>query len=280
MNSEYGLSGADTNHRYSILVNSSDGYDDCWGPFFYLLKKYWPLLNVPIYLNTEHKNWKSTEYPDLICTQVEKESKFQGRLSWSACFLLALEQIKTPLVLYFQEDYFIHQNVRHEIIEQAIDYMTQHPEVGHIALTRHCSYGPYDAHSELWLQTIRQNTRYRISTQAALWRVDVLKSYLHPLENGWMFEIYGSWRAHKRKDVFLSTKWDQASGGPTIDYLHTGIIKGKWLDAIRPVFASNGIEIDFNKRGFFSPKNVYLHKFEVAKKLLKNPLHLFNQIFK
>ncbi|QWD48031.1 hypothetical protein C2742_01655 [Polynucleobacter paneuropaeus] len=280
MISDGSLSGWGANHRYSVLVNSSDGYEDCWRPFFHLLKKYWPMLEVPIYLNTEHKNWKATNYPNLICTQVEKENRGQGRLTWSECLMLALEQIKTPLVLYFQEDYFIHQNVRHVLIEQASDYMVRNPEVSHIALTRHCSYGPYEAHSEPWLQTIGQNARYRISTQAALWRVDVLKSYLNSLENGWMFEVYGTWRANKRKDVFLSAKWDQMTGGPAIDYLHTGIIKGKWLSAIRPVFASNGIEVDFNRRGFYVPKNAYLHKLEVAQKLLKNPRHLLNQIFK
>ena len=280
MNSEHGLTGGVPNYQYSVLVNSSDGYEDCWEPFFHLLKKYWPTLMAPIYLNTERKNWNSIDYPNLICTQVEKEGKGEPRLTWSACLLAALEQIKTPLVLYFQEDYFIHQNVRHSLVEKASDYMDQHPEVGHIALTRHCSYGPYEIHSEPWLQTIRQDARYRISTQAALWRVDVLKSYLNPLENGWMFEIYGSWRAHKRQDIFLSAKWDEIDGGPAVDYLHTGIIKGKWLIDIKPVFTSNGIEVDFDRRGFYVPKNPYLHKIDLAKKLLKNPRHLLNQIFK
>ncbi|QWD30530.1 hypothetical protein G6681_01690 [Polynucleobacter paneuropaeus] len=280
MNFENYTSSFGANYRYSLLVNSSDGYEDCWEPFFHLLRKYWPLLKAPIYLNTERKNWKSIDYPNLICTQVEKENKDEARLTWSACLLAALEQIKTPLVLYFQEDYFIHQNVRHSLVENASDYMIQHPEVGHIALTRHCSYGPYETHSEPWLQTIRQDARYRISTQAGLWRVDVLKSYLNALENGWMFEIYGTWRAQKRRDVFLSTKWDQMAGGPVIDYLHTGIIKGKWLSSIEPIFAKNGITIDFHGRGFYEPKNVFLHKLEVAQKLLRNPLYLLRQILK
>jgi hypothetical protein len=273
-------SGIATNYQYSVLVNSSDGYDDCWPPFFYLLNKYWPTLDAPIYLNTEYKNWRSDDYPNLISTQVEKYNNSHNRLTWSECLLSALDQIKTPLVLYFQEDYFIHQHVRHEVIVRASNYMIEHPRISHIALTRHCSYGPYEVHTEPWLQIIRQNARYRISTQAGLWRVDALKSYLNPLENGWMFEIYGTWRARRRRDIFLSVKWDQEGGGPVIDYLHTGIIKGKWLSEIKPIFSRNGIEINFDTRGFYKPKHPYLQKLEVAQKLFKNPRHLLSQMFK
>jgi len=262
--------------NYSILVNSSDGYEDCWSPFFHLLKKYWPSCQAKIYLNTEQKEWATANYPQLFSTQVEK--KYNRRLTWSECLIAALDQVNTPLVLYFQEDYFIHQSVRHEMIQQATEYMMQNPKVSHIALTQHCSYGPYEDHAEPWLQTIRQNAKYRISTQAGLWRVDALRSYLNPVENGWMFEIFGTWRARKRNDVFLSTRWDDACGGPVIDYLHTGIIKGKWLRDITPIFAQNGIYVDFQKRGFYETKPPLLHKIEVAQKLLQNPRHLLKQL--
>lgn len=261
---------------YSILVNSSDGYEDCWGPFFHLLKKYWPKCDAQIYLNTERKCWKSNDLEGLICTQIER---MQGRrLTWSECLLEGLKTIETPLVLYFQEDYFIHQTVDKERISLASDYMLKHPEVGHIALTKHCSYGPYEPHSESWLQTIRQKARYRISTQAALWRVDTLRSYLLPEENGWMFEILGTWRAHKRPDFFLCAKWDEGAGGPVIDYLHTGIIKGKWLSEIEPVFEKNHITVDFQKRGFYEPKPPLMHKIDVLRKLLQNPRHVLKQL--
>lgn len=262
--------------NFSILVNSSDGYEDCWVPYFHLLKKYWPSCQSNIYLNTESKNWVSFDYPDLICTQVERASK--KHLTWSECLLAALDKIETPLVLYFQEDYFIHQPVRHEQIQKASDYMLQHPDISHVALSKHCSYGPYGDHVEPWLQVIPQKARYRISTQAGLWRVDALRSYLNPVENGWMFEIFGTWRAHKRQDTFLSAKWDAAGGGPVIDYLHTGIIKGKWLKDIQYVFADNNIQIDFQKRGFYEPKPHFLNKLDVAKKLLQNPRHMLKQL--
>ena len=45
---------------FTVLVNSSDGFEDCWDPFFKLFDKYWPNCNAPIILNTEKKTYKST----------------------------------------------------------------------------------------------------------------------------------------------------------------------------------------------------------------------------
>jgi hypothetical protein len=260
--------------KYSILVNSSDGFEDCWDPFFTLFRKYWPQCGVPILLNTEKKIWQHPEI-NIHCTVVQEAQK--NRLTWSECLINALDQIKTPLVLYFQEDYFIHQPVRAEAISLAAKYMTDHPEIKHIALTKHGSVGPYEVYDVDWLLKIRQNARYRISTQAALWRVDALKSYLCPEENGWMFEIYGTWRANNRAEIFLCVAHDGDHGGPVIDYLHTGIIKGKWLSDIRNVFAENNIKIDYSKRGFYVPKNPFFHKIDVLRRLLEKPTYSVRQ---
>lgn len=265
-----------TSSNYSVLVNTSDGFEDCWPPFFTLLDKYWPQCKAPIYLNTETKNWN---WPgkEVICCKVQGANI--SRLTWSECLIAALEQIKTPFVLYFQEDYFIHQQVNDDVIENAAKFMMDHPEVKHIALTRHGSLGPYETYSVEPYQLIRQDARYRISTQAALWRVDTLKSYLRSEENGWMFEIYGTWRARRVKETFLSLKFDNEHGGPAIDYLHTGIIKGRWLNEIKQVFDQNGIEMDFSKRGYYEPKPPLIHKFELLGKLLKRPVYMARQFF-
>ena len=54
----------------TILINTSDGFEDCWNPFFTLFKKYWPNNQSPVFLNTEFKNYvhpglniKSTNKP-------------------------------------------------------------------------------------------------------------------------------------------------------------------------------------------------------------------------
>ena len=261
--------------EFTVLVNSSDGFEDCWKPFFTLFSKYWLEAHEPILLNTEKKIYQHPGLP-LQCTQVQNNSN--RRLTWSECLLAALDQVKTPLVLYFQEDYFIHQHVLDAKVRDAARFMLSHPDVKHIALTGFGSAGPYAQHSEAWLQIIGPDARYRVSTQAALWRVETLRSYLVPEENGWMFEIYGTWRAHRRREQFLVVCHSAADGGVPIGYLHTGIIKGQWLPAIKQVFDDNAINVDFDRRGIYVPKNLVSRKIETARRLLEKPAYLFKNL--
>jgi hypothetical protein len=260
---------------FTVLVNSSDGFDDCWVPFFTLLRRYWPECAAPILLNTERKAYEHKGL-DITCTMVQLSAA--TRLSWSECLLAALARIKTPLVLYFQEDYFLHSPVLDARIGQAASYMLSRPNVAYIGLTRLGGQAPYEPHSEDWLQAIRRRARYRISTQAALWRVETLKSYLRPEENGWMFEIFGTWRAWRRNDYFLCARFDAEHGGPAIDYPFTGIIKGRWLPEIQGVFERHGIVMDYSRRGFYRPKHPVLRRLETAQRLLANPRYLIKQL--
>ncbi len=93
-----------------------------------------------------------------------------------------------------------------------------------------------------------------------------------------MFEIYGTWRARSINKKFLYCKTNINNGGPAIDYLHTGIIKGKWLAEIQSVFVQHGVEVDYTKRGFYCPKPVLLNKLDVGLKLLYRPDYFVRQI--
>ena len=262
------------NPNFTVLVNSCDAFEDCWLPFFKLFSKYWPECDARVLLNTESNDW-ACDFMRVECTQIQGGDS--GRLPWSECFIRALDQVRTPLVLYFQEDYFIDRPVRADLIDRAVAYMIARPEVKHVGLTKHGSSGPYLQTDEAWLHCIRQDARYRISTQAGLWRADTLKSYLRPEENGWMFEIFGTWRASRRDELFLCADHDPSRGGAAIEYLHTGIIKGRWLLGIQKTFEANGIDVDYSHRGFYVPKHPLLHKFEVGSRLLERPWYFLEQ---
>lgn len=261
--------------RATLLVNSSDGFEDCWPIFFSFLERYWPEMSFPVLLNTECKSWS---HPRLPLTASRVAAGETHRLTWSECLIRAIDQVETPLLLYFQEDYFIDRPVRADIVDRAIDLMIQNPEIGHIALTKHASHGPYGASDWPGFSTIGQKARYRIATQAGLWRPSVLRSYLHPRENGWMFEILGTRRAHRRKDLFLMADFAPETGGPAIDYIHTGIIKGHWHPAMPDLFARHDLSIDTNRRGLYVQPDPVRRKMEVVRKLAADPRHLLNQL--
>lgn len=260
----------------TLLVNSSDGFEDCWAPFVHFLRHYWPACTYPVLLNTEAKDWSA---PGVELRTSRVGTGAAARLSWSDCLIRAIDQVDTPLLLYFQEDYFIEKPVRDDVVSRAVQLMLDHPEIGHIALTRHGSFGPFASSPYPGFSVIDQNARYRISTQAALWRPDVLRSYLDPRENGWMFEILGTKRASKRDDLFLVADFDNAAGGPAIDYTHTGIIKGQWHEAMPALFAAHGLDVDFAKRGIYVEPPYWRRKWAVLRKLAEDPVHSIRHFF-
>lgn len=260
----------------TIFVNSSDGFGDCWPPFFKLLDIYWP-EHGRVLLNTETRTWP--EAPNYVrCSQVALGEP--ERLSWSECVIRGIRQIDTPLMLYFQEDYFLERRVRHDAVAAAVAKMLEDPTIEHIALTRHGPLPPYRSYPDPDYALVAPNARYRISTQAGLWRCDALLSYLDRSENGWMFEILGTMRARRRDATFLVARHDAAAGGPAIDYTHTGIIKGQWHPAMPDLFARHDIAIDFEKRGFHTPPGRLFGKVAVARKLAERPGHVLRHLLR
>lgn len=258
---------------YTILVNSSDGYNDCWDPFFTLFNKYWPDCKAPIMLNTE---FKSYNFFGLNIKASQVNLGINRRLTWSECLIEAIKKIDTPLILYFQEDYFIEKDVMVETINEFATKMLQDKSIKYIGLTDCCNYLPFKkwiGDNRLW--EISKNSKYRISTQCGLWDKITLLSYLRPEENAWMFEIFGTKRAKRRDELFLTVNRDLNIKNLIIFYQTTGIIKGKWLATMPTLFARESLEMDFSKRGFYTEQKPIFRKIETFKKLLKNPLMLY-----
>lgn len=264
--------------NYTVLVNSSDGYEDCWGPFFQLFARYWPTREAPVMLNTERADWRSPDV-DLECTRsaADKPSGWKG--SWSECLDTALSRITTPLVLYLQEDYFFQAPVAADMIDEIARKMIDVPAVRHVGLTHFGAHGPFLDTPDPRLWEISKSSRYRLSTQAGLWRVETLRSYLEKDENGWMFEIFGTLRARHRSDLFLTV--NRNLFGPqrrVIDYPHTGIVKGRWHPQMPQFFERHGITMDCTKRGFYRQPPWLLRKIETATRLLSSPRACFRAL--
>lgn len=267
------------NNKLTLLINTSDGFEDCWQPFFKLFSTYWESFSQPILLNTEFKDF---HYSGLNITSAKSHiNEKKRRLTWSECLINALNKVETPLVLYMQEDYFVEQEVNHFFIDEVTDLMLKNTEIKYIGLTDTGNYPPFFPwEGSNRLTKVSQKSKYRISTQAAIWRKETLLSYLRANENGWMFEIFGTKRANKRNELFLTVNRAifNYKHNPVIAYTHTGIIKSKWHPKIPALFNKHQIEMDFDKRGFYKKKHIILRKIETAKMLLKKP-SLFIKVF-
>jgi hypothetical protein len=239
--------------KYSVLINTCDNFEDCWLPFFKLFTIYWSDFEGKIYLNTEYKDFS---YPglDIVCTKVCEVNKVPptARATWSQCLRWALEAIDTDIVLYMQEDYFLKDNVKNDIVEKYVQMMQDNNDIDCIHLTDQGSPSEMASkYDHLW--TVPQKHQDRISCQAALWKRNVLQQYIRNYETAWNFEWWGSKRAAILKHNFyvVDRTWVKLNTFEIIPYIFTAVIGGRWFKDVVPLCEEHNININYSKRGFF-----------------------------
>src|SRR5258708_23680054 len=178
-----------------------------------------------------------------------------------------------------QEDYLLEERVDHETITAFVRRMIADPRIRHVGLTAFGWGGGFGRRDDEQLWTVDGKVPYRISLQAALGRTDALRSYLGLEENGWMFEIYGTRRAWRRDEMFLTVNRDLERIRRVLPYSMAGIVKGRWWQTMPAFFAREGITMDFSRRVFFVPRFAFLQKLRTMGKLLENPGRFIRGIF-
>jgi hypothetical protein len=257
----------------TIFVNTSDNFEDCWIPFFKLFETYWKDCPYPIVLNTETKDFS---YPNLDITCTKVSAGEQERQSWSVCLARALDSIKTPYILYLQEDYFLESPPRVDELGRMIEIMKErNPAV--IYLTRGV-IGPWIGSDQDIVWSVVKNAKWRLSLQAGIWNKEILRSLIRAHETPWQLESYGSWRTKKIKHEFLCVNRKKyiGNGQEIFPYEPTGIVAGKWVrQIVEPLFKKHGISIDFSLRGFHDPKDRKKKRKSFFKRVLDRIRSLF-----
>jgi hypothetical protein len=260
--------------KYSVFVNTTDSFEDCWIPFFTLFKKYWPEYDGTIYLNTETKSF---EFPGLKIISIQN-NKLEPlkEITWSECLIRALKKIDSDVILYLQDDYFFKGFVKNELVSKYVSVMFEHKNIDCIHLTDQAVLFENIKSQYEGLYPVKIKQTYRVSCQAALWKKETLLKYLRPHENAWQFEKFGSKRGLIYKDNFLvvDPRKIKLNQFEIIPYVFTGIVRGRWKEEVEPLFNENKITIDYSKRGFLKemPKRNFLGK--VIYKLNSIPIEL------
>lgn len=262
------------NIKYSVLINTCDKFEDCWNPFFKLWSTYWKDCNATIYLNTEYKDYN---YPGLdihsVKGCVQNNIPRDKRATWSQCLKWALETMDTDIILYLQEDYFLKDNVKNDIVENYVDLMLANNDISCIHLTDQAVILGEKASYE-GLYTVVKKQRYRVSCQAALWRKEELLKLLRDYEDAWEFEEFGSMRSAIINSNYYAVSKEvvKINEFEIIPYVFTGIVQGRWYEEVVPLFNKHEINVDYQKRGFLQNAP--------AKPLFKRLKYRFNKIFK
>ena len=238
---------------YTIVVSSTDSYRDCWEPFFTLFSRYWPKPLPPVCLCTESESYAHLDVPIRL---VHVGGTIGGRHpTWSSAMLRCLDAIETDLILYLQDDYFLYDAVKVDIVNEVVALMASH-DIECVRLMECGGSGPWTPTADALLWDVDRKARYRLTLQAALWRRDALRKYLRPHESPWQFEVWGSRRAARLGGDIRCLARDRFNDedGQVIPYVPTGIVKGRWnREVVVDLFAAHGIEVDYARRGFWDP---------------------------
>ena len=233
-----------------LLVNSCDSYDDLWNPFFTLLHLYWPDLPYQIYLNTEHKQYCREDLNIRVLNQISEEE-----IPWGKRILDCLKRLDCEYVMISLDDFFLRQPVKTEKINNCIRAMDAEKDISVFYFLdtsdvfRHefIDDGKYPE-----FELAKKNAHYLMNLQAAVWRKNDLESYIHEFDSPWSFEVLGS-RYYKgnHKFYYLKPKSERI-----FDYGFKmngmGVFRGQWVkEDVVPLFQKHGIEVDYNKRGFY-----------------------------
>lgn len=267
-------------NSYSILINTTDSFEDCWIPFFTLFKKYWPDYTGKIYLNTETKSFT---FPGLNIVSVQNNVNTPDqKTTWSECLIRALNSIDSDIILYMQEDYFLKDSVKNDLVEKYVHMMQANSEMDCIHLTDQGLINYKKSEKFEGLFTVLPKQRYLISCQAALWKKSSMLSFLRTYENAWQFEEFGSQRAAivKPNIYGVDKSWIKLNEFEIIPYIFTGIIQGRWYEPVVDLFKKHKIIVDYARRGFVNeaPKRPLMLKIQYQWKripfLYKNWLDL------
>ncbi len=225
----------------AIVVSSCDAFFDCWRPFAFFFRKYWPDCPFPVFLLVNELPFRS-KFIQPIAVGPDR--------GWASNLQLALERITQSHVLYFQEDYFLNAPVRAEQLSADLAYAFEHDA------DAFC----FRARGELEPNFQPINDRFgvvppdsdgRTRLQVTLWKRSALLSVLRPGENAWDMEARGSERTRDLLALSYGTREN-----PAVPYLMSAIVRGLWTPEALRLCTEHGLAITPHFRGTYSERSL------------------------
>ena len=216
-----------------ILVLSCDKNDDTFEAFNHCIEKYWKDHPQIIYATETIKN----PYYKTICHN-------EPLNRWTKRIRETLKEIKDNQILIIMDDFFI----RKPVDTKRIDYYSKQLK-GNIA----CFYfeKSFDSNDEeceiVGMKKRQHNSDYEVAINCALWQRDKLIDVLSRDSDPWDVEINQDNRGY---DYYINSG-DYIIDWGYITWQPTGLFKGKWCKNIIPFFEQEGIQIDYERKGFW-----------------------------
>ena len=209
-----------------ILVLSCDKNEDLWYPFHHCIEKYWKNHPEIIYatetLQNPYYKTISKNYPLEIWTKRIRET---------------LNEIDDDIILTIIDDEFI----RNPVDIERIEYLKDKIKDNIAAFYFEKSFDENDIETD-----IEGMKRRHHGSSCGIWQKDKLINILSRDSDPWDVEIH---QDNKGYDFYINSG-DYIIDWGYITWIPTGVFKGKWCKNVIPFFEKEGVEIDYEKRGF------------------------------
>ena len=217
---------------FKILIMSCDKNKDLWDAFHLCMEKYWANHPEIIYCTETLTN----PYYKTICVNAPVEM-------WTKRVRECVKQIDSDYILLTIDDLFLRDYVDSKFVESLTQYV-----VGNVAaLNFEFSFDKDDTPiNDIILKRPLQG-KFKVSCMCQLWQKQPLLDVFNVDIDPWRFEKYNK---HKYYDYLISKNGDFLNWGKPKVGWKWGIVKGKWTHETKDFFDKEGIEIDYNKRGF------------------------------
>ena len=219
---------AQFNDCISIVVSSCDSFFDAWRPFAFFFRKFWPDCPFTVRLVVNHLELRS-EFIHAIRVGDDK--------GWATNMHAALQQVTTPYVLYFQEDYFLTSAPDEEQLARDFEFALKE-DAASLCFRDLSGLEPQLARTADRLVSVPRDSTGRTRLQVTLWKREALAHLLRPGETAWDMEARGSQRA---RDLRLFAYARNADA--PLRYLMSAIVRGLWTREALALCAEHGLAI-------------------------------------
>ncbi len=251
----------------SIIVLSSDGYSDCWIPFFKFFKNNFPNLD-------EYEVILSTNTKDFTYDGLEiKVLKNGAETPWSKRLKMSIKEAAHDLVFVLAEDMVLRSPMDKKLFEQYLSQIRDNKEIDHIRMLSTFDRTMVKKSPFEGLDEIEDKTKLRFLYLPAIWKKKVLMKYVVNYETPYMSERIGDYRSWIYKHGFYCVSKDYVDkNGEFYDSRQSGVLfKGKWANTVPALFEAHNIEVDFSKRGFVTPEFAKQSRIDSKRAVLMSP---------
>lgn len=242
------------NNKMSIVVLSCDAYSDLWDDFFNLKEKYWPNCNFQCYLVNNSKQYNREGI--IVINGGDKD--------WSSRFRIAIEQIESPYICTFLEDYFISATIDNNLINELLDFSEEN-KVSFLNLDDGFQHiinlknKEYYSHNQI---IIPKHLKYGVDTAGAIWDKQYLLRKLGKGDySAWQFEKDRCIEALSNEGIDGLILCDDRK--PLNISVIPVVIQGKFYPPAIKFFKNKGYNINYSQRKIMTKKEIFMYKLKI-----------------